>query len=106
MRCLRATSAGEGPRGWWYRLARLRLSRSACIVSGSWEPSRSTGARRSTLARREAKFFFEPRDLRGEAADLGVERRQLRLVGGLERLDLGAPLEQTRQASQRRRLPL
>src|SRR6476619_6865162 len=75
------------------------------MASGNVGWSRSTSARRSTLARREAKFFFEPGDLGGEPPDLGVEPRQLDLVGGLERLDFGAALEEAGPAAQRRRFP-
>src|SRR5262249_32640321 len=53
-----------------------------------------------------SQLFFQPGDLGGEAADLGIERGELRLVRRFERAEFGALLKQTWQTFQRGRLPL
>src|SRR6266516_100646 len=57
------------------------LSRSACILSGSSLLARSTRATRSSLARLNSRFFFEPSDLRSQLADFCVELGELVLMG-------------------------
>ena len=57
-------------------------SRSAWVVSGSSLAVRSMRARRSDLVKLKT-FFFQPRELRGEFADFGVEFLHLLGMGGV-----------------------
>ena len=75
-------------------------------MSGSSLSVRSTKARRSDLVKLKT-FFFQPRELRGEFADFGVEVSELLLVsslGGVKGLLLVD--EQVGQSSDGGRLPL
>ena len=53
----------------------------------------------------EARFFFQPPYLRGQAADLGVEFFELLLVGGMFNLSSALPLEESWQATERCSFP-
>src|SRR5215212_3056264 len=77
-------------------------NRAACSFNERSDSARSMSARRAALLSSPASFFFQPRQLRGEPADLGVEVMDLLLMSGLaRRLVLGGLIgEQTGQASE------
>ena len=62
-------------------------------------------ARRSARLRVEARFFFEPLELGGQFADLGIELRQRVLVFLRFLSEFGAFREQMRKVFERLPLP-
>src|SRR4030067_1491799 len=83
------------------------LRRSAWVLSGSVGFSRSTQVIRSSRVKVVTTFFFQPRQLGGESADLGLQRADLLLM---RRLDGGHHLalvaKEVRQAFERDGFPL
>src|SRR5436305_1461223 len=78
---------------------------SACATSGTAGWPDSTSPHRSRLVRVEARFFFDPGQLRRQAADLGIQVLHLLLVhGGCVGKGI-TPLEQSWEAFERDGFP-
>src|SRR5262249_9628830 len=62
------------------------------------DPSRSTIARRPLRVRFEARFFFEPGDLRRQASDLGIKLVDFGFVASCLRRQILAGFKQARES--------